>query len=294
MLTHSESLNELAAALTAAQRAMRPVAFDAINPHFKSRYASLAAIVEALREPLAANGLAVSQVLTTDANGQATLDTVLLHTSGQFLAGSYPIKPARGETPQDYGSALTYARRYALAAITGAVADDDDDGNAASRTARTPQEPRKAPVAASSTPRAQKAPPAPTTPPTASQSASASSAQVAAAAFDALPSASADPKIAAVLARNGGHNGNGHKATRPTWHGPVEAQDWAMTTGAFEHRRHCENAYDKLRRAALASENPPANASAFFDLWYADVNRRVAEKQAELDKIAAGDEQPQF
>lgn len=108
--------------------------------------------------------------------------------------------------------------------------------------------------------------------------------------FDNLPSASQEPQRAAVLAQ-GGAKRNG--ATRPTWRTPTDAQDWAMTTGAFDHRRHCENAYDKLRRAYTAEAEHPTPAE-FYDRWYADVQRRVAEKHAALDAVAAASETPQF
>lgn len=90
-------------------------------------------------------------------------------------------------------------------------------------------------------------------------------------------------------------NGNGsgvvvETETRPMWRNPDEARAWAMSMGAFDHERHCTNAYDKLRRAALASENPPKSAAEFFDLWYTDVVRRL---NAQLDKQAAA-ETPQF
>lgn len=99
----------------------------------------------------------------------------------------------------------------------------------------------------------------------------------------------------AVPQNGAASTGNGHKPaapTRPKWASPQEAQAWAMSLGAFEHERHAANAYDKLRRAAVASENPPKNAAEFFDMWHTDVLRRLAEKHAELDTAAAGDEQP--
>lgn len=95
-------------------------------------------------------------------------------------------------------------------------------------------------------------------------------------------------------------NGNGHAkvevetANRPKWKSPQEAQAWAMSLGAFDHDKHCANAYDKLRRTALASEKPPTSAAEFFDLWYADVVKRLAEKHAEIDALAAGSEIPNF
>jgi hypothetical protein len=98
--------------------------------------------------------------------------------------------------------------------------------------------------------------------------------------FDRLPSASKEPAQAAALS----------KSSQPKWRNPDEAKAWAMTAGAFDHQRHCDNAYDKLRRMALASENPPKSADEFFGLWWANVQRRLVEKQAQ----AAAAEQPQF
>jgi hypothetical protein len=109
---------------------------------FRSKYASLASIWEAAREPLTSNGLSVVQTPEISDFGVCTLTTTMLHSSGEWISStmSVPVLPqvvARGEQPvqtaQSYGSALTYARRYALSAIVGiAPDDDDDDGNAAS------------------------------------------------------------------------------------------------------------------------------------------------------------------
>jgi len=102
---------------------------DATNPHFKSKYADLASVWEACRGPLTANGLSVSQLPAVDGM-RVTLTTVLMHESGQFISQDLTMTAA-ANTPQAVGSALTYARRYALASIVG-VAQADDDGNAAS------------------------------------------------------------------------------------------------------------------------------------------------------------------
>lgn len=108
---------------------MKPALKDSTNPHFKSKYADLTSVWEACRDALTKNGLSVSQV--TDFEGEATfIRTILLHSSGEMLEGKYPLRPVQN-TPQGMGSAISYARRYALAAMVGVVADDDD-GNAAS------------------------------------------------------------------------------------------------------------------------------------------------------------------
>jgi hypothetical protein len=126
----SESIKELAGALSKAQGAFDHAKKDVKNDFFKSRYADLAGCIDAAKAHLAANGLAVSQI-TDIANGEIILTTVLMHSSGEYISGSYPVKPIK-QDPQAFGSALTYARRYAFCAITG-IASDDDDGNSASQ-----------------------------------------------------------------------------------------------------------------------------------------------------------------
>ncbi len=125
----SEQIDLLAAALVKAQAAMKPASMNRINPHFKSKYADLASIIESLRKPLSDNGLAFTQTLGRDILPEFSLVTTLLHTSGQWLRSEYPL-PVNA-TPQQMGSALTYARRYSLSAITGTAADEDDDGDKA-------------------------------------------------------------------------------------------------------------------------------------------------------------------
>jgi hypothetical protein len=162
-MNRSENIATLAAALCAAQAEMRGAAKDASNPIFRSKYATLASVWDAAREPLTSNGLSVVQVPEASEPGTCTLTTVLLHTSGEWLSStmSVPVLPqvvVKGQdpaqTPQGYGSALTYARRYALAAMVGIAPDDDDDGNGASSKAPGPA-PKKAPQAP---PRAEKPP----------------------------------------------------------------------------------------------------------------------------------------
>lgn len=122
----SEQISELAAALAAAQGMMENAIFNRVNPHFKSKYADLAAVIKTARKPLSANGLSTVQTI-----GDGVLHTRLLHTSGQWIASEYPL-PMSGR-PQEFGSALTYARRYSLSALLGIAADEDDDGNTAGK-----------------------------------------------------------------------------------------------------------------------------------------------------------------
>ena len=126
--TTSIEIGELAGALAKAQGKITGALKDSANPFFKSKYADLASVWDACREHLSANGLAVIQTTDADEHG-ITVVTTLAHSSGQWIRGRLTMHPKDG-SPQAYGSCLTYARRYALAAIVG-VAQVDDDANAA-------------------------------------------------------------------------------------------------------------------------------------------------------------------
>lgn len=124
----SESIKELAGALSKAQGSMESAKKDTANPYFKSAYADLASVWTACREALTANGLAVAQTTKPSQDG-VTVVTTLIHSSGEWMRGELFIKPVKND-PQGIGSAITYARRYALAAMVG-VAPEDDDGEGA-------------------------------------------------------------------------------------------------------------------------------------------------------------------
>jgi len=119
-----------AQAFLTLQAAIRPAIKDATNPAFRSKYADLGAVWEAIKTPLQDAGFVVIQAPDFDAETM-WLTTTIMHTSGESISGRYPIRPVK-QDPQGYGSALTYARRYSLSAMLGVIADDDDDGNAAS------------------------------------------------------------------------------------------------------------------------------------------------------------------
>lgn len=121
----SESIGQLALSLAKAQGMMQGAKKDSSNPFFRSKYADLASIWDACREPLAKNELAIIQIPQADG-----IETILAHSSGEWIKGFLKIAPAKNDA-QSIGSALTYARRYALAAMVG-IAPEDDDGNAAS------------------------------------------------------------------------------------------------------------------------------------------------------------------
>ncbi|HET6206950.1 MAG TPA: ERF family protein [Terracidiphilus sp.] len=131
-MAHSEQIHELAAALAKAQSQLKKALKDSTNPHFRSKYADLTAVHDACREALAANGLAVAQVPQASTPGVVCLETMLLHSSGQWLSGEMVLQPVKND-PQGYGSALTYARRYSLAAMVGVSTEDDDAESASGR-----------------------------------------------------------------------------------------------------------------------------------------------------------------
>jgi hypothetical protein len=133
MCIRSESTAELSAALAKAQATMKSATFNRINPHFKNRYADLASVLDAVRKPLADNGLAITQT-TEMQDGAFVLVTTLWH-GGQWISAVYPLP--LGAKPQELGSALTYARRYSLSSLVCIAADEDDDAEAASKETKT-------------------------------------------------------------------------------------------------------------------------------------------------------------
>jgi hypothetical protein len=153
-MKRSESIANLSEALTLAMGEADNATKDANNPHFKSKYADLASVRDAIRAPFAKHGLSYPQFPSTrmgatvgeDIETIVTVETVLMHKSGEWMSCELDM-PVWNADPQKILSAVTYARRGSLAAICG-VAPEDDDGNAAS--ARTPamgSQPRRAPEA---------------------------------------------------------------------------------------------------------------------------------------------------
>lgn len=128
-MNKSETIAELAKALCKAQSEMMGAAKDAKNPFFKSNYADLSSVVKAVKEPFANNGLSYSQFPISDEKG-AGVSTILMHSSGEFLQSDL-ILPLSKKDAQGAGSAITYARRYALQSLAG-IPSEDDDGNLAS------------------------------------------------------------------------------------------------------------------------------------------------------------------
>lgn len=132
-----------AQAFVQLQAEIKPAIKDATNPAFRSKYADLGAVWEAVKEPLKEHGFAVIQMPQFEGDTMY-LETIILHVSGEKMAGRYPIKPTK-QDPQGFGSAITYARRYSISAMLGVIADEDDDGNAASAKPSAPQRPPTTP-----------------------------------------------------------------------------------------------------------------------------------------------------
>ena len=126
-------MKQIATALVKAQKAFGPALKSSTNPHFKSRYADLAACVEAVIGGLNDNGIALIQKCYDCTDG-VMVETMFVHESGEMLECGILHVPAAKHDPQGYGSALTYARRYSLMAACG-IAPEDDDGNAGSKPA---------------------------------------------------------------------------------------------------------------------------------------------------------------
>lgn len=161
----SDQINELAAALSKAQGEMRSATKDSANPFFRSKYADLASVKDAIREPFAKYGLSTVQFPKTEFEGSpepyewtaksgetrygvrvvcvVSVVTRILHASGQWMEDGVSTMLPTGD-PQSVGSAITYLRRYALQSVAG-VAADDDDGEAAHRTGTTKAVAMKAP-----------------------------------------------------------------------------------------------------------------------------------------------------
>lgn len=128
--TQSEAIDKIAAALAKAQAEIRTATKDGENPHFKSTFTTLASVLDAVREPLSKNNISFTQAPQQSADGHY-LETTLAHASGQWFKSYHPLHPIKND-PQSVGSAITYARRYALCAMVGVVGrDEDDDGEAA-------------------------------------------------------------------------------------------------------------------------------------------------------------------
>ena len=130
-MNKSESIKELATSLAKAQGSIKGAIKDSSNPFFKSKYADLASVVEAIRSAFAANGLSYIQTVEPSQADEVRVETMILHSSGEWISCGVLALPVSKVDAQGYGSALTYARRYSLSAAVGVASEADDDGNAA-------------------------------------------------------------------------------------------------------------------------------------------------------------------
>lgn len=129
----SEQTNELALALNLAQSQMGGAVKDSANPFFKSSYADLTSVIKAIKQPFADNGLSYTQ-FPVSVDGRIGVATRLMHVSGQYIESEFAL-PVVKQDPQAAGSAITYARRYALQSIAGIPTADDDAESAMLRGA---------------------------------------------------------------------------------------------------------------------------------------------------------------
>lgn len=134
-MNKSEQIGNLAAALVAAQAELKNPNLDSTNPHFKSKFASLANIRNTITTTFAKHGLAIAQSLSSTDRG-VNCTTMIVHSSGEWMESDLVSIPATKMDAQGFGSAATYARRYSLAAFASVVGDDDDDGNEAAKPAK--------------------------------------------------------------------------------------------------------------------------------------------------------------
>jgi hypothetical protein len=127
-MNKSDNIKELSLALWKAQRKMKAAAKDSTNPHFRSKYADLGSVIDAVKDALSSEGIVFLQGVHDAVDGVA-VETMLLHSSGEWISSTMRV-PAVKQDAQGYGSAITYGRRYGLQSMCGVPAEDDD-GNAA-------------------------------------------------------------------------------------------------------------------------------------------------------------------
>lgn len=153
----SDSISNIATALGKAQGELKAIQKDSVNPHFKNSYASLDTILETVRPVLAKHGLSLVQGATECYSADEgrpmaiSVETMLIHSSGEWIKNSAIIPLAKAD-PQGAGGALTYGRRYSVAALLALATEEDDDGNTASGNPGAPVRPAPRPAAPASRP----------------------------------------------------------------------------------------------------------------------------------------------
>ena len=261
-----EHLKNLMGALLKAKAAMGTLTKDAKNPHFKSTYASLAAVVDVLRQPLTDSGIVYIESPVPELEpGRIAIDLTICHAaSGESITYRSPVMVAQQQTPQAIGSALTYARRYQLMTVFG-LAPEDDDGNEGTKAqTQRQQTQRQAPPVAPETPNGNgKRNPVADMPERMAPS--------------ELPHSKLEPHeslgddVAGWAANPDAVLINGY-----TFKNPAEAKGWGMAMGVFNDDKHADNAYNEVKR-----DKSPKTPQAMWDAWINDVARRVNEKKTE-------------
>ena len=133
----SETISKFAAAFCKAQSQIEYATKSSKNPFFKSNYADLSEVIEAIKTPLNNNGISFLQLVNIGEE-RSIVETILLHESGEFISSETPIFCQKQNDPQALGSGITYSKRYALQAICG-LSTEDDDGNKASKKPAKPK-----------------------------------------------------------------------------------------------------------------------------------------------------------
>ena len=133
----SETITELSKAFAKMQKELEQPFKNANNPFFKSKYVPLENVVDSITKASSKHGLSFTQFPSSDENGNVTVGTMVMHESGEWIEyDPIRLKPVKND-PQAVGSAITYAKRYALSAIFGITSDNDDDGNEATQLGKT-------------------------------------------------------------------------------------------------------------------------------------------------------------
>jgi hypothetical protein len=126
----SDSIKQIAEALVSAQKEIRFAVKDSTNPHYKSKYANINSVIDAVKAPLNNNGIAILQSLSPSDDNKLHLTTRLIHSSGEWIEDT-AVCPIQKQDPQGLGSAISYIRRYSISSLCALYADDDDGQSAA-------------------------------------------------------------------------------------------------------------------------------------------------------------------
>ena len=136
MFEHSQELSELFAALYKFRATVQQPSKDANNPFFKSKYVTLEGTIKSIDKAIkeSKSELAFIQLVYDGQNQEKIVETILTHSSGQWLSSGAFSLVTQKKDPQGWGSAITYEKRYQLSALFGIASDVDDDGNTASKS----------------------------------------------------------------------------------------------------------------------------------------------------------------